>query len=120
MKNAASGWNNRNLINNIVQVNFIALFFVLFFALARVSELYGTVWSDSFTGLVDTGLVIGTILLLVMIAAIVLLQIKGGFIKPDYRDVTVCALLITIHYLIRAGLVGTVQLDEGLTCYESL
>lgn len=43
MKNAASGWNNRNLINNIVQVNFIALFFVLFFALARVSELYGTV-----------------------------------------------------------------------------
>ena len=120
MKNAASGWNNRNLINNIVQVNFIALFFVLFFALARVSELYGTVWSDSFTGLVDTGLVISTILLLVMIAGIVLLQIKGGFIKPDYRDVTVCALLITIHYLIRAGLVGTVQLDEGLTCYESL
>ena len=106
MKNAASGWNNRNLINNIVQVNFIALFFVLFFALARVSELYGTAWSDSFTGLV--------------IAGIVLLQIKGGFIKPDYRDVTVCALLITIHYLIRAGLVGTVQLDEGLTCYESL
>lgn len=88
--------------------------------MARVSELYGTVWSDSFTGLVDTGLVISTILLLVMIAGIVLLQIKGGFIKPDYRDVTVCALLITIHYLIRAGLVGTVQLDEGLTCYESL
>ena len=120
MKNAASGWNNRNLINNIVQVNFIALFFVLFFALARVSELYGTAWSDSFTGLVDTGLVISTILLLVMIAGIVLLQIKGGFIKPDYRDVTVCALIITIHYLIRAGLVGTVQLDEGLTSSDNM
>ncbi len=104
----------------ISQLAVIVLFFAMFFSFARVSSLYGTVWSAGFVKLVNVGLAISMVLFLGAVAVLVFLRARGDFTKPDYRDVTACALLVVIHYLIRVQIVGTLQLDEGLTCYESL
>lgn len=120
MKNVESNPKYTKISNQIVQAAVIVFFFLIFFAFARASQLYTSVWSNAFIRFVNTGLIVSAVLLGSMIIGIVLLQLNGGFIKPDYRDITVCTLLVVIHYLIRVQLVGTLQLDEGLTCYESL
>lgn len=116
--------NSRQKINKISwqisQITVIVVFFVMFFVLARFSSLYKTVWSVSFDRFVNVGLSVGLVVLISGIVALVFLRMKCGFIKPDYKDVTACALIVLIHYLIRVQIVGTLQLDEGLTCYESL
>lgn len=98
----------------------VIFFFAMFFLLARVSGLYDTVWTGSFIKLVDGGLVLSLAALLLCAAFGIYAYAKSGAAKPDYRDATACGLMIILHYLIRVQLVGTLQLDEGLTCYESL
>lgn len=102
------------------QCGVIAFLFGLFFLFARTSALYGETWSKRFGSFVNTGLVISVVILLACIALFVFASSKSGFIKKDYKDVTACGIMIVVHYLIRVQIVGTLQLDEGLTCYESL
>ena len=102
------------------QCGVIAFLFGLFFLFARTSALYGEQWSKRFCGFVNTGLVISVVILLACIALFVFVSSKSSFIKPDYKDLTACGIMILVHYLIRVQIVGTLQLDEGLTCYESL
>ena len=104
----------------VSQIAAIAIFFIMFFLFARMSALYGSVWQDSFKSMVNIGLIVSAVIFGACVGVIVYAARKGDVAKPDYRDAAACGLLIVIHYIIRVQIVGTLQLDEGLTCYESL
>lgn len=104
----------------VSQIAVIALFFIMFFLSARTSVLYGTVWQNSFKSMVNAGLIVSAVIFGACMGVVVYAMRKGEGAKPDYRDAAACGLLIIVHYIIRVQIVGTLQLDEGLTCYESL
>lgn len=102
------------------QIASIAVFFVMFFLFARISVLYGSVWQGSFKSMVNVGLIISAVIFGACAGVVVHAVKKGYMALIDYRDAAACGLMIVVHYLIRVQIVGTLQLDEGLTCYESL
>lgn len=104
----------------VSQIAAIAIFFILFFLFARISTLYGSVWQTGFKSMVNIGLIVSAVIFGACAGVIVYAARRGEAALPDYRDAAACGLLIIIHYIIRIQIVGTLQLDEGLTCYESL
>ena len=120
MKDMDSKQRYNKIAWQVSQIAVIILFFTIFFTLAKISTLYADVWSAGFRSFVNTGMSVSMALLLISVTGLVVLRIKSGAVTRDYKDITACALLVIIHYLIRVQIVGTLQLDEGLTCYESL
>lgn len=104
----------------VSQIAAIAIFFILFFLFARISTLYGSVWQTGFKSMVNIGLIVSAVIFGACAGVVAYAARRGEAAMPDYRDAAACGLLIIIHYIIRVQIVGTLQLDEGLTCYESL
>ena len=104
----------------VSQIAAIAIFFILFFLFARISTLYGSVWQTGFKSMGNIGLIVSAVIFGACVGVVAYAARRGEAAMPDYRDAAACGLLIIIHYIIRVQIVGTLQLDEGLTCYESL
>lgn len=100
------------------QCMIIAFFFAVFFITAQNSSLYMS-WDRNFKDTVASGTVISCLLLLALFAGWLVLFMKNGDYKSHY-DIAGTGVLLVISYLIRVRMIGTVQLEEGLSCYNDL
>lgn len=117
MKTAGSV--KENIYKVLWQLLIIALFFEIFFAAACLSPLYAD-WAESWRIAARAGcIVFGGVTLLLLAAWAVLFVRQRRWEKREY-DLTGMGLMLIIHYLIRVRMVGTIQMDEGLTCYLAL
>lgn len=119
-QNSNGASEKKNIINNAVsQLMLIVLLFELFFVVAKGSSLYYT-WEQRIQELVSTGCVVFGILFLALFVTALVPAIKNKRWKNSSCDIIGLGLMIIIHYLVRAGMVETIQLDEGLTYYKEL
>lgn len=96
----------------------IASFFAVFFLTAVSSSLYEG-WDKSFKDAAAFGAVISGIVLLVLFCGWLFMFIRLGYYKRDY-DIAGMGIILVVSYIIRVGMTGTIQMDEGLTCYNDL
>lgn len=124
MKSGNIGYQNKTkdrtaVIYNILwQCMIIASFFAIFFLTAISSSLFQS-WDKSFKDAAVSGAVIFGIILLGLFGGWLFLFIRQGYYKRDY-DVAGMGIILVVSYIIRAGMIGTIQIDEGLYCYNDL
>ena len=100
------------------QCMIISLFFAIFFLTAVSSSLFAG-WDKVFKDAAVLGAVISGTVLLAFFSGWLFLFIRHGYYKKDY-DIAGMGIILVISYIIRVGMTGTIQMDEGLNCYNDL
>ncbi|MGN1188531.1 MAG: hypothetical protein ACI4R6_08545, partial [Lachnospiraceae bacterium] len=100
------------------QCMIISSFFAVFFLTAVSSSLF-TGWDKGFKNVAVWGAVISGIVLLVFFFGWLFLFIRQGYYKREF-DIAGMGIILVISYIIRVGMTGTIQMDEGLNCYNDL
>lgn len=102
----------------IEQITCILMFFTAFFVAAQASP-YCIYWSPLFERLVAWCAVILPIITFGSLLFSII-SYRNSESPLDKLDWIALGVIFIVQYLIRISMVGTVQLDEGLTCYRSL
>ena len=100
------------------QCMIISSFFAIFFLTAVSSSLFAG-WDKAFKDAAVLGAVISGTVLLAFFSGWLFLFIRHGYYKKDY-DIAGMGIILVISYIIRVGMTGIIQMDEGLNCYNDL
>lgn len=106
------------IYNILWQCMIIDSFFAVFFLTAVGSSLFAG-WDKSFKDVAVLGAAVSGTALLALFCVWLFLFIRLGYYKREY-DIAGMGVILVVSYIIRAGMTGTIQMDEGLACYNDL
>lgn len=101
------------------QIGIIITFMAMFFGLARVSSLY-LGWSSRVKTVVNTGSIVFGILFAIFAVGFVYMSVRLRRYVGKLDSMISYGLIICIQYAMRVGMIGSVQMEEGLYGYYYL
>ena len=117
METSVKGQMNTSKLYNLVsQMAGISLIFTAFFLCAKVSSLYES-WSAQIKNAVLIGSIVFGIASILLVAFCIFIYVKEKMYGGKLDIIISCGLIIVVQYLLRVGMVGSIQMEEGLSSY---